>query len=540
MGVILSQEGNSVNIDSCKTLFIIDGSSFLYRAYYGTRPLHTLEGVPVNAIYSFCRTVKKLIEKFHPEHMVLVWDSKGKTVRHEMYHEYKATRQEPPSDLFTQKEKIVEFANLIGLAQVAQVGIEADDLMYSLARKWTSTGGTAVLITSDKDMGQALDEHTLLYDAFKEKMVDLAEFEQTMGFSAKKLPFYFGLLGDTSDNIPGVKGIGKVTVQELVTTYSSLEDLYAHIDQVKPPRAQTALREQKENAFLSEQLFTLQLPKVDVTLDQLAFSQHNWSKARPLFQELQFKSLLTEIGAAEPEARKKGTGEEKIARLRTYNFVTVTTAEQLQDLVALMNARQEYAVDTETNGLAPLQCKLVGISISCDGNQAFYIPIAHATGEQQLSPEYVLTTLKPLFENPKHKKYFHSAKFDQLVLFSHGIDIKGLAFDTLIAGSLVTKDWQRIGLKEVSSYYLQEAMLTFQEVVTERKYKNFTQVPLELATLYAANDALQTWRLVDVFRKELAKEHMEALFYDLEMPIAPILFDMEKEVFCWIKRFLKI
>jgi DNA polymerase-1 len=376
-------------------------------------------------------------------------------------------------------------------------------------------------------MGQTLDDQTMLYDAFKDKMIDVAEFEKSMGFLPSKLPFYFALLGDASDNIPGVKGIGKVTAQELVMQYASLDDLYAHIDHVKPPRAQAALREHKDNAYLSEKLFTLYSPHISIPLDSLNFDERNWSKARPLFQELQFKSLLTDVGQVASN-RTIGTTEEKIARLRTYDFVTVTTQEQLDDLIALMNFKKEYALDTETDGLAPLQAKLVGLSICCDGKQAFYIPLAHTTGEQQLPTAQVVQALKPLLENSEHKKYLHSAKFDQLVLHTNGIELAGLVFDTLIAGSLITKDWQRIGLKEVSAYYLQEQMLTFKEVVTDRKYKNFTQVPLELATLYAANDALQTWGLLEIFRKELTRENMESLYYDLELPTSDVLYEMEK------------
>ena len=260
-----------MKLDPKKTIFLIDGSSFLYRAYYGTRPLHTSQGEPVNAVYSFCRMIKKLTERFGTKHISLVWDSKGPTMRHEMYEDYKATRQAPPSDLFDQKDRIREFAELIGLHQLAKPGYEADDLMYALAHEQEKRGMQAVYVTSDKDMAQALTDQSYLYDYFKDVLVSKLDFEEKMGFPVAKLPFYFALLGDASDNIPGVKGIGKKGAEELVTQFDSLEDLYERIDQVAKPRIKSALLANKDNAFLSRNLFLLQYVPTQVTETDILF-----------------------------------------------------------------------------------------------------------------------------------------------------------------------------------------------------------------------------------------------------------------------------
>jgi len=220
------QSRGIMKFDSKKTVFLIDGSSFLYRAYYGLRPLHTPQGAPVQAVYSFCRMIKKLIDTFSPEHIALVWDSKGKTTRHEMYAEYKATRQAPPSDLFDQKKLIVDFADAILLPQIAQVGIEADDIMYSIAQEQKKHGFMCVFITADKDMSQAIDTQTIMFDPFKDEFIDQEAFEAKRGFAVEKLPFYFALLGDASDNIPGVKGIGEKGATDLVKQFSSLKDIH--------------------------------------------------------------------------------------------------------------------------------------------------------------------------------------------------------------------------------------------------------------------------------------------------------------------------
>ena len=195
--------------DPKKTVFLIDGSSFLYRAYYGMRPLHTSTGEAVQAVYSFCRMIKKLIKDVNPHYLVIAWDSKGKTSRHELYEEYKANRQAAPSDLFLQKDRVVEFANLIGLKQIFVPGVEADDIMFSVAQDWKKRGDTAVFITSDKDMAQSIDDTIFLFDPVKNEHINVSTFEEKRGFSVKKFPFYIALVGDPSDNIPGVRGIGK-------------------------------------------------------------------------------------------------------------------------------------------------------------------------------------------------------------------------------------------------------------------------------------------------------------------------------------------
>ena len=235
---------------------------FLYRAYYGVRPLHTPEGIPVQAVYSFCRMIKKLISKFSPKYVSLVWDSKGKTTRHDMFEDYKATRQAPPSDIFDQKEYIVEFADLIDLHQIAQKGIEADDIMFSIAKERKEENYTIVLITSDKDMAQMLDDKTVMYDFFKDKILDAQSFTEKNGFSIEKIPFYYALLGDASDNIPGVRGIGKKGATDLVQQFDSLKDWYERIDEVPKERTKKLLLESKENAFLSEKLFFASVPQV--------------------------------------------------------------------------------------------------------------------------------------------------------------------------------------------------------------------------------------------------------------------------------------
>ncbi len=513
-----------MNLDPKKTIFLIDGSSFLYRAYYGTRPLHTSKGEPVHAVYSFCRMIKKLVERFSLEYGALVWDSKGPTVRHQVYEQYKATRQAPPSDLFAQKERIIHFAELIGLHQVSEQGYEADDLMFAIAKDMEAQGFHVVLVTADKDMGQALTNTISLYDYFKDQLLAKEAFEEKMGFPVEKLPFYFALLGDASDNIPGVAGIGKKTAQELVEKFASLEDLYARIDTVSSARIKNALLANKENAFLSRQLFLLVYVKTGTSLHDLAFNPAQWVLARPLFAELEFQSLLED---STPKEQQEAVLTQKIELLKKKNFKKITTPLELAAVVAEIEKAGEVAVDTEGDGLDPLSCNLVGISLCADEKAAYYIPFAHTTGEVQLSYDYVKAMLTPVLTDPTITKYFHHAKFDLHMLASHGIEVEGPIFDTMIAASLVTKDWQRIGLKQLALFYFNEEMLTFQEVVKGAKLATFAQVNLDIATYYSANDAYQTFKLASTFKQALIQEGMAEVFTAIEMPLMHILYRME-------------
>jgi DNA polymerase I len=536
-----------MNFDPKKTLFLIDGSSFLYRAYYGLRPLHSPSGVAVQAVFSFCRMMKKLIDTYKPEYVALVWDSKGKTTRHEIFPEYKATRQAPPSDIFDQKEYIIQFADLIGMVQVQQSGIEADDLMFSLAKDWIDASvtlrqaqgereadkneqNTVVFVTLDKDMGQALTlgQQTYLLDAFKEQFIDSSELQTKMGFPVEKMPFYFALLGDASDNIPGVKGIGKKTAVDLVNQFDSLEDMYDRVHEIKKAGVKTALLEQQKNAFLSFQLFLLQYVPLNMSPEQLLFNAQNWKNARPLFEELGFKSLLVAAGETKEERAKEV--QDKIAYWKKYNFITVTTMQQLHDMCEYLTKAGAFALDTETTGLAPLEVDLVGISFSIDQGIAYYVPCGHKTGEQQLSCDEVITALKPMLEDSQYKKYLHNAKYDMLVLSSHGIELAGIALDTLIGASLIIKEWQSAGLKKLSHAFFHEEMLTFEDVVKLGKYKDFSFVPLELAALYSCADSYQTYRLVAVIEDAFAKdEKLHDLYKNIEHPLIEVLYEMEKE-----------
>lgn len=521
------------NFDPKKTVYLIDGSSFLYRAYYSLPPLQGPDGESVQAVFGFCRMIKRLLDTFDPQYIAVIWDSKGgSTVRKEIFKEYKATRQAPPSDLFTQKERIKTFVDTIGLKQIETPGIEADDIMFAIAKEREAAGDTVVLVTSDKDMGQALSDRVFIFDTFKDLLLDPAAFTEKMGFSVDRLTFYFSLLGDSSDNIPGVRGIGKQGALELVSQFSSLRDLYDNLDKVSKPRMRTALETNKENAFLSEQLFTLHPYDTGFNKEQFAFAHDHWARAHDFFVHLGFKSLVNTIAVA-PVA-KAATAQlavdQKREALKKYNLIAITTQSALDALCIALRAAGSFAIDTETVGTRPLQDKLVGISVCMEEGTAYYIPFDHEVETEQLPRSVVLSALKPILEDEQCKKYLHYVKFDELVLAHAGIKLAGVVFDSLVAAHLLAKEGERIGLKFLSQHYFNEAMLTFDDVVKQQKYKNFSQVAIDIATDYSAFDAHQTYRLTKLLQKELAAQPTLQKLYDLiEFPLIAVLIAMEFE-----------
>jgi len=547
-------------------IFLIDGSYLLYRSYYGLRPLRTAKGIPTQATYGFCRAINKLVDDFDPQNIVLVWDSKGPTFRKKIYEAYKATRQAPPSDLFSQKEQIIEFADLIKLKQVSKTGYEADDLIGSIAQD-RKADKQIVIVGPDKDLYQLLDDKiVVIFDPFKDRIIDVDTFKKEKGFDSSKVSFFYSLLGDTSDNIPGVKGIGKKTAEDLVKNFDSLEDLYKNLDKVKKERTRNLLEESKDNAFLSLKLFTLKHYELNLKLKDFAFDKNDWVNAAPLFQELEFKSLLKslkdkfgkdivgkQLGELEQAGKTsepvKTTGKKesqlslfgveaterkdvavKAHKAKKWKCHIVRTEDDLENLIKVLKEKKLFAFDTETSGLRPMEDSLVGFSFATNKKEAYYIPVAHVVqeDEEQLERDFVLEKLKSIFVSKQIKKILHHAKFDQLVLRPYEIEMEGVVFDTLLAANLLRKsDWDKINLKVLSARHLDEKMQSFKEVLG--KHKKFSQVPIEDAAEYAAHDALQTFKLKPILEKELKKDKkIEKIFKDVEMPLCQVLLKMEQ------------
>lgn len=511
-------------------LFIVDGSYLLYRSFYAIKPLYTSSGNPVQAVYGFCRAIKKLIDQFTPSHVIVAWDSKGKSFRSDIYPAYKETRQAPPADLFQQKDHIIKFLELIGLHQIFFQGFEADDIIGGLAQRHKDH--QIVLVCPDKDMYQLLSDHVLIFDPFKEKLIDQHDFKKEHVFGPEKVPFFYALLGDASDNIPGVNGIGKKTAQELVEQFDSLDDLYANLDKIKKERIRTLLTEQEKEARLSLELFLLKSPPLETRINHFTFDATRWPQAAPLFQELEFTSLLKGLPIkAQAQAQiqtsmfDQQTTTPSIPEKRSWNLITVHDEATLEDMCTQIKKKKIYALDTETTGYMPLLDQLVGISFACQSDTAYYIPVSHKNVEQ-LSWETIKKHIKPLLQDESLVSIMHNAKFDQLMLWKSGIEPHKVTFDTILAANLVRNEWQKINLKDLSLLYLQEPMRKFKDIID--RYKDFSFVPFDQAAEYAAHDALQTLKLYPILKKALDENTvLKNIFERLDMPFYMILVHME-------------
>lgn len=520
-------------------LFIIDGSYLLYRSYYAMSPLYTSTGLATQAVYGFCRAIKKVFDTFDLHNAVVVWDTKGKSFRHDLLPEYKATRMAPPSDLHLQKDYIMKFLDLIGVCQIGQVGYEGDDLIAALSKRWHDR--QVVIVCADKDMYQLLDgDKVLIFDPFKPRMIDCHEFEKEWGFGPEKVPFFYALLGDASDNIPGVDGIGEKTATTLVTQFASLDDLYENLEKVEKKRTRELLGRQKDEAYLSLKLFMLNPPDIEgLKIDQTIVNRERWWHAKPLFKELEFSSFLREAEKQSAAALTVEGGEqaslfgpsqqesESKPPRKPWQCSVIVTEQGLEKIVAVLERHRTFALDTETTGSMPMHDSLVGISVAVDQHEAFYIPVGHQNCEQQCDLQTVIAALKPVLEHPKATIFMHHARFDELILQNAGINVTRAVFDTLLAANLLKNAWQKISLKELSLFYLGEPMTKFKDLVPSNK--NFSEISLQLAAPYAAHDALQTLKLKPIL-EDLLEQHpkLKKIFYTIEMPLADVLLDMEK------------
>ncbi len=510
-------------------LFLVDGSYLLYRSYFGLPALTGPNGKTVHATYSFCRTLNKLLKEYAPQHIAIVWDSPGgSTSRKELAPTYKANRQTPPNDLFEQKKDIIRFIETIGMRNVMQAGYEADDLIGTIVHEQPET--PIVIITADKDLCQLLNQHVVIFDPFKNKLIDQTIFMQDYGFPSEKVSFYHALLGDTSDNIPGVKGVGEKSAEELVTQFASLDDLYQHLDQVKKERIKKLLTEQEASARLSLLLFTLDPVPLNLPLSTFSFQEKTWANAIEFFKEFDFKSLIKELEARFGSQPVTTTEAATLIMPKTWTMHLVGTIEELNNMIKHLGKSTFIGVDTETTGVLPLIDDLVGLSFAYNETDAYYIPVTHKNLEQQpqLSKAEVLDALKPILISTIIKKTLHNAKFDELVLFNQGITMNAVSFDTLIAASLVRIDDRPINLKSLSLTFLKEPMIKFKDVMS-KKYNDFSDVPITEGAEYGAHDALQALKLAKIFQAKLAAEPtLEKLFNEIEMPLSRVLLKIEK------------
>ncbi|MDR3210919.1 MAG: DNA polymerase I, partial [Planctomycetota bacterium] len=497
------------------SLYLIDGHAQIYRAFHAVEGLTAPDGSSIGATYGFTRMLLDLIASHHPEGVAMTFDSPGPTFRHQRYAAYKETRKPTPPELISQVPIITDIVKSYGIPCYAVPGFEADDLIGTLTRQAREANWDVVIVSGDKDCGQLLQDGVKLFDAGKNRFTDINSFREVKGLKPAQLVDVMGLWGDTSDNIPGVPGIGEKTGTLLIQKYGSLENLLDHADEVTGKRGEM-LRANKEQALLSKELATIcTTAPVTLDLESAKNLKPDIPRLHETFTRLGFSSLLRRLpGNAEPV-------------VETVNYQLVDNPQAFASFLADLSRQSVFALDTETTGLDPLQAELVGISFSWQERTAFYLPFRLPPGEPVLSREH-LEQLKPVLENPQIGKTGHNLCFDTLVLFRAGIALEGVVFDSMIAAFLVDGNYSEHGLKALARKHYQLEMTPIEALIgSGRNEISMDQVPAAKVANYAAADADVAWRLYHTLPKLLKEREGEKLFTTVELPLSRVLASMQ-------------
>ncbi len=503
--------------DQPQRLFLIDGSSYIYRAYYAIRQLTNSRGLPTNAVFGFTNMLLKVVREEAPDHLAVVFDAKGPSFRKEIYSEYKTNRAAMPDDLRPQIPFIKQVVEAFNMPALELEGYEADDIIATLAKRFAEAGMAVTVVTGDKDLMQIVSERIRLLDTMKEQVVGPAEVAERFGGGPDKVVEVQALAGDSSDNVPGVPGIGEKTARELILQFGTVENLLANIDKVSGKKRQENLRRFGEQALLCKKLVKLvdDLP-LDVDYDNFALSEPDREALTALFKELEFHKLLQEFSSDE---RASGEG-----------YRTVLSEAQLDELAAALKKAGRFAFDTETTSLAATRADLVGLSFAVKPGEGWYIPVGHRYlgAPEQLDRKLVLAKLRPLLAEGRLAKIAQNAKYDLLVLRRAGVEVAGLSCDTMLASYLANPAAKSHGLDSLASELLGYRTISFSEVAgTGKNQVGFEEVEVERATVYAAEDADITLRLADKLEPLLAETGQESLFREVELPLVEVLTDME-------------
>ena len=527
-------------------LILVDGSSYLYRAFHALPPLTNSKGKPTGAVKGVINMMRRLQKDYPLSTHVVVFDAKGKTFRDDMYADYKANRPPMPDDLRLQIEPIHKIIEAMGMPMLVIEGVEADDVIGTLAVQATAAEQPVVISTGDKDIAQMVNEHISMENTMTNTVMDRAGVIEKFGIPPDLIIDYLALLGDKSDNIPGVPGVGEKTALGLLQGIGGLDAIYKNLDKVADLAFRGAktmaakLEEHREQAYLSYKLATI---KTDVdmplAIDQLQNSAADKGELLALFKEMEFKTWIAELESDEPirstpidAESAEGAAIEKPQAPAEKDYQTVLTQSQLDTWLDKIKAAELVAIDTETTSLDYMQALLVGVSIAVKPGEAAYIPFGHdyLGAPKQLDKDAVLAQLKPILEDPSIKKVGQNLKYDMSVLAQHGIQFAGLAFDTMLESYVLDSVATRHDMDSLADHYLDETTTSFSDVAGKGAAQlTFNQVALEQAGPYACEDADITLRLHQALWPQVAKHsNLVNVFTDIELPLLPVLSKIER------------
>jgi len=505
-------------------LYLIDGSAYIYRAYHAIKPLSNSHGLPTHAIFGFTAILRRLIKERNPRYLAVAFDTKGPVFRHRLYGQYKANRPPMPEDLIPQIPYIRKMVAAYRILNLEHEDQEADDLIASVAKKMAGQGYRVVIVSGDKDLLQLVSPGITLWDPMNDRVMDEAAVEEKYGLPPSLLLDYFALTGDSSDNIPGVPGVGPKSAQKLIAEHRSLEGLYAVVASLKPSKIIQQIRDNRDAAFLSRELVRLNTSaETPGDLEQYRLPEPDIEALRALLLELEFHSLLKE--------------ETRPARIDTSRFHLVRHQEQLAALAERLAGASLVAVDTETDSLDPLKARLVGVSLCTEDGEAWYLPCGHRdeAGELvagQLPLDRLIEFLRPVLEHPGTTKIGHNLKFDLAVLSAPcngGIQLACPLHDTMIGAWLLAPDRRTYKLDDLCGE-INLRMTSYEEVTHADKSEDaFCRVPLEAAKNYSCEDVYGALRLYQEQLPQLERADLLALLREVEGPLVPVLAAMERE-----------
>ncbi len=519
-----------------KTLLLVDGSSYLYRAFHALPDLRNARNEPTGAIYGVLNMLRRLRKDIPADYIACVFDAKGKTFRDDVYPEYKAHRPPMPEDLAAQIAPLHEAVAAMGWPILTIEGVEADDVIGTLAKEAEKHGMRTVISTGDKDMAQLVNPHVQLVNTMSNEKLDEPGVQQKFGVPANRIVDYLTLIGDAVDNVPGVDKVGPKTAVKWLSQYDSLDNVMAHADEIGGVVGEN-LRKKLDWLPMARELLTI---KCDVNLpvhvSTLTPNEADRDKLRELFGQFEFKTWLRELesgngeaGGARAEAERAPAP--KAAEHREVEYETVLTEAQLDAWLKKIESAALTAVDTETTSLDPMQARIVGISFATVAYEGAYIPLAHnyPGAPDQLALDHVLARLKPWLESEQHKKLGQNLKYDKHVLANHGIELRGVAHDTLLQ-SYVLEAHKPHDMDSMAQRHLDYKTITFEEVAGKgAKQIGFDQVSVETASRYAAEDADITYRLHDFLYPQVARdEHLKRVYEEIELPSMHVLWVMER------------
>jgi len=510
-----------------KRLFLIDGYALLFRAHYAMirNPLITTYGQHTSALFGFINMIFRLIRKENPDYIATAFDRKEKTFRHKRYPEYKANRDEMPQELQDQLDLLWKILEAMNLPNISKAGFEADDVIGTLAKEGEAEGLDVYIFSGDKDFAQLITDHVFLYSPINRstdiKIIDSAGVQEKWGVPPDKFIDYLGLMGDSSDNIPGVMGVGKKTAAKLVNEYGSLEKSLENAENVSNKRAREGLLNGVENAHLSKELVTIITDMdLDCKISEFERKDFDLDALKNLFIELEFNALIKQLEGFGGSPIVEESKDDK-------NYNTITNIDELKLYFKTLSKSKLISFDLQTDSVSPMQTALVGMSFSTAKDEGVYIPVQYGDksknnfGSDDL--KIILDIAKPILENPKIKKTGQNIKFDALVMKNHGINVEGIDFDTMLAAHLIKPEGRSYKIDNLSLEYLNYRMIPIEDLIGKGKNKiSMSDVNLEQASFYAAEDADIALQLTEIFQEKLKNENLSEFYNSVELPLVPV------------------